>query len=236
MFCFAATATNAILEDKGVKAGLIVTSGFRNVLVNRRSQITGGLGGWINYVPPPPMIPLERTVECSERIGADGSIVSPLDEALFRKNLVDLQRQKPEAIVISFMNGYRNDVHEKQAAAIVRDVFGPDVEIVSSAEVLPELGEYERTVTAAANAVVKPLIRKYLQGLERLLAADSKTIRILKSDGGLTSLDLASELPVNLLMYADSQAIPTIPTRSKHWLIEPLTGLVRPEVCRVLLT
>lgn len=197
------TATNAVLEDKGVKAGLIVTAGFKDVLVNRRSQIPGGLGGWINFVPPTPMIPLERTVECTERMSADGKTVTPVDEAALRKGLIDLQRQEPEAIVISFVNGYRNDTHEKRVAEVVRDVFGPSIEIVCSAEVLPELGEYERTVTATANAVVKPLIRRYLQGLEGLLAEDSKTIRILKSDGGLTSLDLASELPVNLLMYGN---------------------------------
>lgn len=193
-------ATNAILEDKGVKAGLIVTAGFKDVLVNRRSQIPGGLGGWISFVPPTPMIPLERTVECTERMSADGKTVTPVDQVALRKNLADLRSQNPEAIVISFVNGYRNDSHEKIVAEIVRDVFGPDIEVVCSAEVLPELGEYERTVTAAANAVVKPLIRKYLRGLEHLLEEDSDTIRILKSDGGLTSLDLASELPVNLLM------------------------------------
>ena len=200
-------ATNAILEGKGVRAGLVVTAGYKDVLVNRRSQIPGGLGGWINFVPPAPLIPLERTVELpGARMAADGSEVAALDaaaEASFRAALADLVRQQPEAVVISLLNSYQNNAHEKQAAAIVKDVFKDSpvaVEIVCSADVLPELGEYERTVTAAANAVVKPLIRKYLDGLQRLLAEDSDTIRILKSDGGLSSLDLASELPVNLLM------------------------------------
>lgn len=78
--------------------------------------------------------------------------------------------------------------------------FGPDIKIICSADVLPKAGEYERTVTASANAFVKPLIKRYMGALEKLLSPDSKTIRILKSDGGLTSLDLAGELPINLLM------------------------------------
>jgi 5-oxoprolinase (ATP-hydrolysing) len=193
-------ATNAILESKGVCAGLVVTAGHKDLLAVRRSQIPGGLGAWINYRQPDPVIPLERTVQCVERMGADGVPVTPVDRDALRAALADLRRQRPEAVTISFLNAYRNDAHELEAAAVVREELGPDVEIVCSAQVLPEAGEYERTVTAAANAVVKPLVKKYLDGLLRLLEPDSRTIRILKSDGGLTSLALAGELPVNLLM------------------------------------
>ncbi|KAI0177101.1 hydantoin utilization protein-like protein A [Pestalotiopsis sp. NC0098] len=193
-------ATNAILESKGVKAGLIVTAGFKEVLTNRRCQIPGGLGGWISFVPPEPVVPLERTVQCTGRIDPSGKVAIPFDEAALRRDLADLKRQGPEAITISLLNSYVNDEHERAVARVVRDEFGPAVEIICSADVLPEAGEYERTVTAAANAVVKPLVKRYMEGLERLLSPDSKTIRILKSDGALTSLDLAGELPVNLLM------------------------------------
>ncbi|KAK9785618.1 putative Hydantoin utilization protein A [Seiridium cardinale] len=195
-----AKATNAILESKGVKAGLIVTAGFKEVLTNRRCQIPGGLGGWISFIPPEPVIPLERTVQCTGRIDPNGKVVIPIDEAALRKDLADLKRQKPEAITISLLNSYVNDEHERAVEEVVRDEFGPGVEIICSADVLPEAGEYERTVTASTNAVVKPLVKRYMEGLEKLLSPDSKTIRILKSDGALTSLDLAGELPVNLLM------------------------------------
>ncbi|KAI1336905.1 hydantoin utilization protein-like protein A [Xylariaceae sp. FL0016] len=193
-------ATNAILESKGVKAGLIVTAGFKEVLANKRSQIPGGLGGWISYVPPEPVVPLERTVQCPGRISPAGEVVIPLDEKALRENLADLKRQAPEAITISLLNSYVNDEHERAVERIVREEFGSDIEIICSKDVLPEAGEYERTVTAATNAVVKPIVKRYMEGLQKLLLPDSKTIRILKSDGALTSLALAGELPVNLLM------------------------------------
>ncbi|KAK8056393.1 hydantoin utilization protein A [Apiospora rasikravindrae] len=193
-------ATNAILESKGVKAGLIVTAGFKEVLTNRRSQIPGGLGGWISFVPPEPVVPLERTVQCTGRISATGEVAIPLDEAALRKDLADLKRQEPEAITISLLNSYVNDEHERAVVKVVREEFGPEIEIVCSADVLPEAGEYERTVTAAANAVVKPIVKRYMDGLQKLLLPDSNTIRILKSDGALTSLSQAGNLPVNLLM------------------------------------
>lgn len=193
-------ATNAVLEGKGARSGLIVTAGHKDVLSVRRSQIPGGLGAWINFVPPEPIVPLERTVQCIERIGKDGEVVTPIDVDHLRKNLQQLKRQKPEAITISLINSYSNDKHEKEVAEIVRQELGPDVEIICSAHVLPEAGEYERTVTASANAVVRPVVKQYLGGLQKLLQPDSRTIRILKSDGGLTSIPLAEELPVNLLM------------------------------------
>lgn len=177
-----------------------MTAGFKEVLTNRRSQIPGGLGGWISFVPPEPVVPLERTVQCTGRISATGEIAISLDEAALRRDLEDLKRQNPEAITISLLNSYVNDEHERHVVKIVREEFGPEIEIICSADVLPEAGEYERTVTAAANAVVKPIVKRYMTGLQKLLLPDSKTIRILKSDGALTSLSQAGELPVNLLM------------------------------------
>lgn len=139
-------------------------------------------------------------MQCRERMGVDGEVVTPVDIEALRKDLQDLKRQKPEAVTISLLNSYANDKHENQVAEVVRDELGADVEIVCSAHVLPEAGEYERTVTAAANAVVRPVVKQYLGGLQKLLQRDSHTLRILKSDGGLTSPALAEELPVNLLM------------------------------------
>jgi 5-oxoprolinase (ATP-hydrolysing) len=98
------------------------------------------------------------------------------------------------------INSYVNDEHELAAEKIVREEFGNDMEVVLSSKVRPEAGEYERTVTAAANGVVKPLVKRYMDNLKTRLDDDSKTLRILKSDGALTSTQLAGDLPVNLLM------------------------------------
>ncbi|PGH12219.1 hypothetical protein AJ79_04399 [Helicocarpus griseus UAMH5409] len=195
------TATNAVLEGKGAQnSGLVVTTGHKDILALRRSHIPGALGAWINFLPPDPVVPLERTIQCSERVSATGELIEEIDEQALRSDLAELKRQSPESVTISLINSYVNRVNENAAREIVRQELGPDVEIVCSTDVLPETGEYERTVTAAANAMVKPIIKRYLSGLENLLKDDSETIRVLKSDGAMTSLDLAGQLPVNCLM------------------------------------
>jgi 5-oxoprolinase (ATP-hydrolysing) len=191
-------ATNALLEGKGVPAALIVTEGHKDVLVARRSQIPGGLASWINWDPPAPIIALERTLQVSERIGVDGEIVKPVDKEALKKELLTV-KGKVKAVTISLINAWVSGKHEKEVAEVVKEVL-PDVEVSLSHEVLPELGEYERTVTAATNSVVKPEVKKYLMGLQNKLSDDTPIVRILKSDGGLTDLGLAGELPVNILM------------------------------------
>jgi len=98
------TGTNAVLENKGAKCGLIVTKGHKDILTVRRSQIPGGLGAWINYVQPEPLVPLERTVEIKERIKIDGDVFYELDDVEFRKDLQDLKSQQPQAIAVSLLN------------------------------------------------------------------------------------------------------------------------------------
>ncbi|KAK3616573.1 hypothetical protein LTR56_025873 [Elasticomyces elasticus] len=203
-------ATNALLEGKGVPAALIVTEGHKDVLVARRCQIPGGLASWINWdpgkfqgahissEPPAPIIPLERTLQVSERIDVDGEIVKPVDKDDLRKQLLTM-KGKVQAVTVSLLNSWASGEHERQVAEIVKEVL-PDVEISLSHEVLPELGEYERTVTAATNSVVKPEVKRYLKGLQEKLMDDTPVVRILKSDGGLTDIGLAGDTPVNILM------------------------------------
>ena len=192
-------ATNALLEGKGVPAALIVTEGHKDVLVARRSQIPGGLASWINWDPPPPIIPLERTLQVPERIGVDGEVVKPVDTDALRRELLTV-KGKVQAVTVSLLNSWVSGEHEKQVGAVVREVLGDDVAVSLSHEVLPELGEYERTVTTSTNSVVKPEVKRYLAGLDDKLKDDTSVIRILKSDGGLTNIELAGELPVNILM------------------------------------
>ncbi|EME45976.1 hypothetical protein DOTSEDRAFT_86653 [Dothistroma septosporum NZE10] len=192
-------ATNALLEGKGVPTALIVTEGHKDVLVARRSQIPGGLASWINWDPPAPLIPLERTLQVPERIDVDGKEIKPVNTDTLRKQLLTV-KGKVQAVTVSLLNSWVSGKHEKQVAEVVKEVLGEEVAVSLSHEVLPELGEYERTVTAAANAVVKPEVKRYMKGLSDKLTEDTSTVRILKSDGGLTNLELAGELPVNILM------------------------------------
>ncbi|EDU43696.1 N-methylhydantoinase A 2 [Pyrenophora tritici-repentis Pt-1C-BFP] len=204
------TGTNAVLEGKGAKCGLVVTKGHKDMLSVRRSQIPGGLGAWMNYEQPEPLVPLERTVEVKERIKIDGSVFYELDEKQFREDLQDLKSQNPQAIAVSLINSFANGVHEERIKAILSDEFGPNVEIVTSTDVLPEIQEYERTVTTAANAMVKPVVKRYMQNLQKKLADDTDTVRILKSDGDLTSVQLAGETPVRILMSGPAGGVKAV--------------------------
>ena len=194
------TATNAVLEGKGARTALIVTAGHKDVLALRRSQIPGGLGAWLHWTPPEAIVPLERVVQCKERMSVQGETVTAVDIEDLRQSLKELARQKPEAVAISLLNSHSNEAHERAVAQTVREELGADIAIICSADVLREVGEYERTVTTCTNTLVKPVVEKYLHNLSEALAAESEAIRVLKSDGGLTSLTLASELPVNILM------------------------------------
>ncbi|KAJ6005387.1 hypothetical protein N7451_003331 [Penicillium sp. IBT 35674x] len=193
--------TNGILKARRLlqeKFGW--SAGHKDILASRRSQIPGGLGAWLNFTPPEPIVPLERVVQCKERMSVHGAPVTDVDIEDLRKSLRELAHQDPEAVAILLLNFHSNDAHEKVVKEIVRGVLGKDVAIVCSAEVLREVGEYERTVTTCTNTLVKPVVQNYLKRLSDGLAEHTRTIRVLKSDGGLTSLNLASELPVNILM------------------------------------
>lgn len=194
------TATNAVLEGKVARTALVVTAGHKDILALRRSQIPGGLGAWINYTPPEPIVPLERVIQCKERMSVRGEPVLDVDVDNLRLDLRDLSRYKPEAVAISLLNSHSNGAHESVVAQAVSEELGPEVAIICSADVLREVGEYERTVTTCTNALIKPAVQEFLGKLSDTLARESDTIRVLKSDGGLTSLKLAGELPVNILM------------------------------------
>ncbi|WP_416907964.1 MAG: hydantoinase/oxoprolinase family protein [Polymorphobacter sp.] len=194
-------ATNAVLEGKVARVGLIVTEGYRHILQIARSLVPGGLAAWIVWPKPTPMAPLEATIEAPERMGANGEIVRPLDEAKLRANLERLRAEKVEAITICLINSYMNDAHERRVAEICAEVF-PDLPISVSADILPEMQEYERALTTVANSAVRPTVARYVGNLERELKAwgTPAKLNLLRSDGGLMSAEKSSSAPVNLLM------------------------------------
>ncbi len=194
-------ATNAVLEGKGAKVGLVTTRGYRQVMQIARSLVPGGLAAWIAWPKPEPMAALENTVEIEGRIGADGEVMRPLDPADVRAQLETLKAQGVEALTVSLMNGYVNGEHERAVAKIAAEVM-PDVPVSLSCEVLPEMQEYERTLTTVANASVRPIVARYVKNLrEKLRGMDmAGRIALLRSDGGLMSSEKAEEYPVSLLM------------------------------------
>ncbi|MEP6391737.1 MAG: hydantoinase/oxoprolinase family protein [Halioglobus sp.] len=196
-------ATNAVLTGRGARVGLVTTSGFEDTLQVARSFCPGGLGGWVSFIKKPLLAPLELTTGAVERIGADGLVVTPLDEAALRESLTALrERGGIEALTICFINAYINDAHEQRAREVAREIFS-DTPISISSEVVPEMQEYERTETTVVNSYVRPEVETYVNNLQQALSdrmgADT-LLSILRSDGGLASARAAAESPVNLLM------------------------------------
>ena len=194
-------ATNAVLEGKGARVGLVTTEGFRDIMQIARSFVPGGLAAWIVWPKPQPLAALEDTVTVAGRMDADGNEVRPLDEAENRARLTGLKDAGVEAVTVSLINAYVNGAHERRVGEIAREIM-PDVPVSLSHEVLPEMQEYERTLSTVANASVCPVVGKYVSNLRTKLdqAGVTAKLSLLRSDGGLMSSQKAEEHPVNILM------------------------------------
>ena len=194
-------ATNAMLEGKGARVGLVTTEGYRQIMQIARSFVPGGLAGWIVWPKPEPLARLEDTVEIKGRMDAFGGEVRPTDDADIRQQLERLKAQGIEALTVSLINAYLNGAHELRVAQLAAEIM-PDIPISLSHVVLPEMQEYERTLTTVANAAVRPIVGRYVRSLRSKLEAVEMNGRLslLRSDGGLMSSQKSEEHPVSLLM------------------------------------
>ena len=191
--------TNTILEQKGAKVALVVTEGYRDILQTRRSQVPGGLASWIIWPKPEPLAPLELTIEAPGRLAPNGTEVRPFDEQVFTETLKGIIDEKPDSVTISLINSFANPIHEQAARRVVARVL-PRTPVSISSEVLPELMEYERTITTVVNSYIEPRVSLYLKNLLKHLEGKAKHLRILRSDGGLSSVSLASRFPVSWVL------------------------------------
>ncbi|NLR39433.1 hydantoinase/oxoprolinase family protein [Novosphingobium sp. ERW19] len=194
-------ATNAVLEGKGSRVGLVTTEGYRHIMQIARSFVPGGLAGWIVWPKPQPLAALEDTVTIKGRMSAEGLEIRPIDDADIRAQLGVLKDNGVEAITVSLINAYTNGTHEKRVGELAAEIM-PGVPVSLSHEVLPEMQEYERTLTTVANAAVRPVVGKYVSNLRSRLAEAGMNgkLSLLRSDGGLMSAQKAEEHPVNILM------------------------------------
>jgi N-methylhydantoinase A len=194
-------ATNTVLEGNGATVGLVTTLGYRQVLQIARSFVPGGLGGWVIYNKSNPIAPLALTIEADERMGADGTVVREVNESQVRGELQRLKARGIEALTVSLINSYANDANERKVKAIAEDIMG-DVPTSLSSEVVPEMQEYERTITTVANSYVRPKVATYMRNLQTELSKKMKDVQlhVLRSDGGLASSKAAEDYPVNMLM------------------------------------
>jgi len=194
-------ATNAILEGKGARVGLVTTEGHRQVLQIARSFVPGILAGWIIWPKPEPLAPLEATIEAKERRDARGGLVKALEEDDLREKLKGLKARGIQALTVSLMNAYANGETEARIREIAEEIM-PEIPVSISSEVLPEMYEYERAITTVANSYVAPVVRDYLEKLNNEMKAREvhAHLHILRSDGGLSSVEASRNSPVNVLM------------------------------------
>ncbi len=194
-------ATNAVLENKGSRVGLLVTEGFEYTLHLAKSWTPGPLFGWIVMDKPDPLASLADTRGIPERMNARGEVVRPLDRERAIALIDDLCSSGIEALTISLMHSYANPEHEQALADIVRERH-PDIPVSVSSDILPEFREYDRAITTVMNDYVRPIMKRYLSRIETRLKEEGVTARlhIVRSDGGLMSAQAASERPVHTVL------------------------------------
>ena len=191
-------ATNAIIERKGARTALVTTEGFRDVLdigyESRYDQYD------IMIEKPPALVPRERRLVVPERVDVHGRVLMPLDEAAVETAAGELARLGAESVGIGFLHSYANPAHERRAREIIAAAL-PEVPITLSSEACPEVREYERFCTTAANAYVQPLMASYLGRLRTRLEARGLfcPVLLMTSGGGLASLDAAIRFPIRLV-------------------------------------
>lgn len=197
--------TNALLERKGARTGIITTEGFRDVLEMRRRDrpTTWGLKG--SFTPV-----VERTdrVEVGERVLADGSVLQVVAEDEVRARAEQLVAQGCEAVCVFFINGYANNDNERRAVEAVRSVW-PNSFVTAATEILPEIREFERVSTATLNAYLQPVVSSYLERLEAALAerAFAGELLIVQSNGGVMSAETARRYPVRTALSGPAAGV-----------------------------
>jgi N-methylhydantoinase A len=185
--------TNAILEEKGARAALIMTRGFRDILELRRSARANLYD--LFQDAPATLIPRRRRFEISERIGADGKIVTPLAENEIDALIASLKSTGVDAIAVSLVFSFLNPMHERQLGARLRAAL-PDIPVYLSSDVLPEMREFERTSTTAVCAYVGPILASYLARLEVATRSQKlPPLYLMGSNGGILEADEAIVIP-----------------------------------------
>ena len=196
-------ATNTVLTGTGAKVGLVTTKGYRQILQIARSFVPGGLGGWVIYNKSDPLAPLALTIEADERTSASGEILRTVKKGKLEKDLKALSKRGIEALTVSLINSFANDANEKEIKKIInKKKLLPGVPVSLSSEIVPEMQEYERTITTVANSYVRPKVSEYIKNLQKGLKRRMNDVKlhILRSDGGLASAKASENSPINVLM------------------------------------
>ncbi|MBI3069470.1 MAG: hydantoinase/oxoprolinase family protein, partial [Betaproteobacteria bacterium] len=189
-------ATNAVLERKCARTGMITTAGFSDVLELARQRRPHYFN--LDVMKPTPPALRDCRIEVTGRIAHDGSQVTPLAEDEVRDAVRALRDRKVEAIAICMMQSYANPQHERRTRELVRQLW-PEVYLCASSDVLPEFREYERFATTTVNASLMPIMDRYLDRFERGVAelGVKAALRVMQSNGGAVTPGTVRRVPVN---------------------------------------
>ncbi len=197
--------TNALLERKGAKTGLITSTGFRDVLEMRRRDRPQTWGLWGQFEP---VIPRDLRLEVAERTHADGSLHAAINADEVRTAAQRLVEMGCDAVCIFFINGYANSANERAAADAVRAVW-PNAYVTAATEIIPEIREFERVSTAALNAYLQPVVSSYLDRLEDALRdrGAGADVLIVQSNGGVMAVETARATPVRTALSGPAAGV-----------------------------
>ncbi|MBW2015977.1 MAG: hydantoinase/oxoprolinase family protein [Deltaproteobacteria bacterium] len=192
--------TNAIVEGKGARIGLITTAGFEDVLEIRRVARPKEAAFDFGADNPPPLVPRYLRKGVRERIDSKGCVVVPLEEKDVEQVCAFFKEQQIEAVVVSFLFSFLNPLHEKRVAEIVGDLL-PGIPVSLSSEICPEFREYERTCTTVMNGYLGPVIRDYMDNLTARLSREfgEVTLHIMQSNGGTMTAEVAKDHASHLI-------------------------------------
>jgi N-methylhydantoinase A len=199
-------AVNTLIQRTGARLGLLVTEGFRDVLELQRLRLPNPFD--LDGSRPLPLIPRARVAEVRERLRADGSVDTPLDEGSVQDAVRGLLAQDVEGLVISLLHAYGNPVHEHRARALAETI-APGLPVSTSADVWPQAREYERTALAVLDAYVQPQVRRYLDGFERALAARGIPAppHVTRSNGGIMPVAAARRQTAATLLSGPASGV-----------------------------
>ena len=197
--------TNALLERKVSRVGLITTRGFRDVLeLGRRTRPKPyGMTGSFECI-----IPRELRLEVGERVDCDGEVVEELNEADVLTAVKQLLESGAEALVIHFLHSYKNDSHERKTEEIARKIW-PNTFVTRGSALVSEFREYERGTTAAINAAIQPVLHRYIERLQQKLKEEgySKDLLVMQGNGGTVSSGIVAEDAVKTVMSGPASGV-----------------------------
>ncbi|WP_336325640.1 hydantoinase/oxoprolinase family protein [Halovenus sp. HT40] len=201
--------TNMLLEETGSRVGLLTTEGHEDILHLARAWTPGPLYGWMDMEKPDPLADLVDTRGIAGTISSpDGEETERLDEAAVREAVRELDESGVESLTVALLNSYLNPTHEQRVREIVEEETD-DLPVSISSEIVPEYGEYERTLTTVINDYARPTVIEYLDDLDESLAdiGSEATMNVVRSDGGLMSSEAATERPVDLALSGPSGGV-----------------------------